>query len=81
MKPNQLRKLALILCAPAASLVAADPKPSEASVKELLLLSDSPKMLDMSKGQLATKQRTSEPSKGRQVLTFDKRTSDATTCR
>ncbi len=68
MKPNQLRKLALILCAAVASLVAAETKPSEASVKELLLLSDSPKMLD-------------RPSKGRQVLTFDKRTSDATTCR
>ncbi len=54
MKTNQLRKLAIILCAAAASLVAADPKPSEASVKELLVLSDSPKMLDMSKGQLAT---------------------------
>lgn len=33
---------------------AADSKPSEASVKELLLLSGSPKILEMSKGQLAT---------------------------
>lgn len=53
MKTNLLLNLTIILCAAAASLVAADTKPSEASVKELLLLSDSPKMLEMSKGQLA----------------------------
>jgi uncharacterized protein len=53
MKTYPLLGLALILCAAAATLVAADTKPSEASVKELLLLSDSPRMLEMSKGQLA----------------------------
>lgn len=47
MKSNSILKLLIILCATAVSLVAADTKPSETSVKELLLLSDSPKMLDL----------------------------------
>ena len=50
--PHRLR-LIIMLCALVATLAAADTKPSETSVKELLLLSDSPKMLEMSKGQLA----------------------------
>lgn len=53
MKTPQSIKLLLTFCAAAAALFAADTKPSEASVKELLLLSDSPRMLEMSKGQLA----------------------------
>lgn len=53
MKTPPSFKSLLLFCAAAVSLLAADPRPSDASVKELLLLSGSPKMLDMSKGQLA----------------------------
>lgn len=53
MKTPPLLKFAIAFCALATSLVSADSKPLEASVKELLLLSDSPKMLEMSKAQLA----------------------------
>lgn len=53
MKIANTCKHIVVFCAAVASLVAADTKPSEASVKELLLLSDSPKMIDMSKAQLA----------------------------
>jgi hypothetical protein len=54
LKTPLLLKLAIAFCALATSLVAADTKPSDASVKELLQLSDSPKMLELAKGQLAT---------------------------
>lgn len=53
MKNLTLLKTILAAGLAAVSLAAADTKPSAASIHELLLLSDSPRMLEMSKGQLA----------------------------